>query len=791
MSNTSATLLSLEEAAIAGAGIVGGKAYALALLARIGIVVPRSCILIVDRNAPFALDADIKARLSQMGLDDSRLAVRSSAIGEDGSDHSFAGIHASVLDVYGTSAIEEAVRTVAVSYESEAANAYRDRIGVPMGDGPIPVLLCEMVSSPNGPPVSAGVAFTCDPATGDLDSFVIELVAGLADELVQGAVTPERARISIRSGDIEAGSRFLRLLPEAHVRQLVRIMLRIEWALSQGDDEARFDIEWAFDGKQVVIVQARRVTSTGARDHVPSGPVWSQANLIEVLPGILSPLSWSFTRPGIRWTLREPYERAGHCSPGDLAMVKRIDGRPFIDIAALQWLSWTNFGILPAAINESLGGETHEIAIDDADTGLAEKARRSAGAMRLFGKLNRIKSTLGPRLDALRRMSNGITSMPKSGLSRDRLCAQWEGLAALSLDIPLGLAASAAVPWLTIAKQTLADHFDNARSNALIGGLMAGRRGTVSAEQALALAEIAASSNAGAKDAARGEFLATYGHRGFDELELENPRWSERPSDLDQLEHGYLDPVEIRERMAARRTAAKHDLATVPWPKRSIVKFLVKRIGDGFAIREEARSESVRALGAFRAIALEVGRRLCEVAKLDATTDVFYLTVPDLMAYLHGDWDGEGASDLVEDRKRQRREWQEMADPPHVVGGKRMRDPVAAPTRSLSGNVLRGLGVAPGVANGVARVVHDPGNIGAFDPGDILVSRATDPAWTPLFLKAGGLVVEHGGYLSHGAIIAREFGIPAVVNAKGAMRILEGDRSVSVDGSQGTVSFAN
>ena len=256
-------ILSVDEAARAGASVVGGKALSLARLARYGVAVPRLGVIVLDSDAETFGTPYLLERLGQMNLAERSLAVRSSAVGEDGVRHSFAGIHASVLGVQGPAAIEEAVRTVVQSYRSEAALAYRARIGVPITEGPVAVLLCEMVGGPAGIPRCAGVAFSCDPVSGSLDHVVVELVSGLADTLVSGAETPRRARISLRTAAIAADPGFLDLLPEQHVHALVRTVMRIEWALNGGDDEVRFDVEWAFDGHQIVVVQARPVTTSG------------------------------------------------------------------------------------------------------------------------------------------------------------------------------------------------------------------------------------------------------------------------------------------------------------------------------------------------------------------------------------------------------------------------------------------------------------------------------------------------------------------------------------------------
>lgn len=785
--------LSLDEACEAGPGVVGGKAFALGQLGAIGISVPRAAVLLVDTSADFSLSDELFAALETAGLAAVPLAVRSSALEEDGTRHSFAGIHSSVLNVVGRDATEKAVRRVVASYDSATARAYRDRIGIAPAGPKAAVLLCEMVGAPDGLPVCAGVAFTCDPVSGSLDHVVVELVPGIADKLVDGSATPHRAHIALRSGEIVADAAFGGLLPDDRLRELVRTALRIEWALNDGDDLRRYDIEWAYDGARLFIVQARPVTTLDAADRLPVEQIWSQANLTEVLPGILSPFSWSLNRPGIRWVLLEPFKAAGDDVPENLTLVKRVDGRPFIELSALQWLGWVNFGTPPASINENLGGEQPEIALSSRRPGIAEMLKRGRQALGLLRQLMRLDARLAPRFVEIRQAVGVYTDRSLADRDRAEVAEAWRQLTDLSLGIPLGLAASAAVPWLTMAHALLDPRLGPDGTRALIGGLMAGRRGTVSAEHAYLLARLGRLTDASAKIAARADFLERFGHRGFDELELENPRWRDNPAALQALERQLAAAPDMTDRIALRAREAAAGLAKLSWWRRPLARFFARKIAAGFAIREEARSESVRLLGAFRMLALDVGHRLSVDGKLTVPEDVFLLTAPDLMAYLEGDWDGSGADRLAASRRAQRDYWYSLPNPPAIIRSSGANDAAMPPPDQdfgLGDHALQGIGVSPGQASGAARIIRDPREAAHFAPGDILVARATDPAWTPLFLTAGAIVVENGGYLSHGAIIAREFGIPAVVNLPGVLERLSDGQQLCVDGSQGRVSWA-
>ncbi|MEE9315450.1 MAG: PEP-utilizing enzyme [Rhizobiaceae bacterium] len=190
-----------------------------------------------------------------------------------------------------------------------------------------------------------------------------------------------------------------------------------------------------------------------------------------------------------------------------------------------------------------------------------------------------------------------------------------------------------------------------------------------------------------------------------------------------------------------------------------------------------------------RHIVLEFGSRLHAEHILDDSEDVFMLTLADLWAYSTGIWDGKGARQLVADRRQQIENWATSDPPPDVILNSAGHfETITLPTKH-EGSTLVGIGVSPGQAKGRARKVHNPTKPEALCDGGILVARCTDPSWTPLFLTAQGIVVETGGYLSHGAIVAREFGLPAVVNASGCFDAIPDSCDLYIDGDQGRITM--
>jgi pyruvate,water dikinase len=293
------------------------------------------------------------------------------------------------------------------------------------------------------------------------------------------------------------------------------------------------------------------------------------------------------------------------------------------------------------------------------------------------------------------------------------------------------------------------------------------------------------------------QYLEDFGHRGVWEMEFASPRWRDDPTYLFQQIRGLVamapddDP---RERATQVRLEAERELNRLPWLARPCVRWMLAKSRRGASLRESAKSAAAASVELIRHALLETGRRMVERRQLHDRDDVFHLAWADVEAYLRGEWSGEGAAELVDDRKRSlARSWQET--PPDVVMDGQPPSAVPTPTRNggagdpRNSPTWRGVAAAPGLAEGPASVIEKPQDGVRLAAGDVLVAPSTDPAWTPLFLRASAVVMETGGYLSHGAIVAREFGIPSVVNIPGIMTdVASGDR-LQVDGDAGAVSL--
>jgi pyruvate,water dikinase len=234
------------------------------------------------------------------------------------------------------------------------------------------------------------------------------------------------------------------------------------------------------------------------------------------------------------------------------------------------------------------------------------------------------------------------------------------------------------------------------------------------------------------------------------------------------------------------------EVAHLTFWRRPLLKWLVRRVQRGFALREAGKSGMVASLWPTRHLLLEVGHRLVAAEYLERPEHAFHLSRADVFAFLRGYWDGYGAAALTADRTAQRSIWLQLNPPDVVIEGEGINHlmPTQVPPTASDGQVWHGIGVSSGHATAVARVIRHPEEGIRLNHGEILLAPSTDPGWTPLFVRASAVVMETGGYLSHGAIVAREYGLPAVVNIPGLLACVQDGDRLTVDGDAATVSRA-
>ncbi|WP_129113703.1 PEP/pyruvate-binding domain-containing protein [Halegenticoccus tardaugens] len=291
------------------------------------------------------------------------------------------------------------------------------------------------------------------------------------------------------------------------------------------------------------------------------------------------------------------------------------------------------------------------------------------------------------------------------------------------------------------------------------------------------------------------DFLDEFGHRGTGEIDLSRPRWREDPSMLLAVVRANLANEaagDHRDRIrrlvddaeaAAARLEAYADHGLLGPLRRRYVRWLIRTYRDTVYFREYPKQEAARAFTAWRTVLLDAGGLLVDEGQLDRPDDVWYLRKDELFDALDG-----GCVDVdIAARRQEHARNVDMDAPPVVtsegeaVRGQVDRGPVPE-------GALVGTGVSSGVVEGAARVIRDP-TAATVEPGEILVAPSTDPGWTPLFLNATGLVSEVGGAVSHGALVAREYGLPAVVSVPEATKRIRTGQRIRLDGTRGTVDL--
>ena len=861
-------MLTWAQAFAAGAPVVGGKGWNLARLVRYGFGVPPGGVLaasiytdlfrtpdIAAQAEPLAAvtldeigDEEVQARLAalrdriireglpratraalgrflrQAGLQDRPVAVRSSAVAEDGADAAFAGVHESYLAVTGLDAVCAAVSRCFASLWTPQAVAYRRRMGVADDATPCAVVICEMVGAPRGGPRAAGVAFSCEPVTGERQVVTVELTAGLGDAVVQGAVAPQRYAVRRSGPDVEIArldtTGGAPILDSREIELLAGDIVRVHWAL--GDGDAPQDVEWAYDGRTFWILQSRPVTRLprwtfpGVRTETTT---WSNANIRDSLPRPLTMATWSLLDPTAQAIVYASAQAVGYPLPRGMQVLRRFGGRPYFDLDSLQWSFYDSVGIPPADTNRALGGFQPEIPAPKGHpllgrAGLSRVWRR----LRMARRLLRFQRDAPPRIDAMLARARESRATDLSTLSDDALLARFRDLQSLGVTYQpvVQLAASYYGGWVKLLEDFLGLILRH-EARPLVARLLAASGDVASAEHGYGVSEVAESvagdpaAVAALRDpdpfawrelpadspfrVAMEAYLDRYGHRAVFEVEMASPRWADDPRYVLEQVRFHLDHPpsrDLRSHATDVRRRAETDLTGVHACLRPIVWLILARARRGAALRENAKSGVAAAIALFRQILLEVGRRLQATGRIAAADDVFHLSLFEIEAWLTGNWDGVGADALVGDRRTSLAAQQELElpgvireSPPAAGAHARSAEALAS---SPDGDAWAGIAAAPGAAEGVACVLRTPHDGSRMRRHDVLVAPSTDPGWTPLFLRASAVVMETGGYLSHGAVVAREFGLPAVVNVRDAMRaIADGDR-LRVDGNAGRVT---
>jgi len=790
---------------------------------------------IVSAGLPAQLRQQLAQFLEDQGLSVAPLAVRSSATLEDGENTSFAGIHESYLNVSGQPAVEQAILNCFASLWTLRAVTYRRKMGIDDQALSCAVVIMVLVDAR-----SSGIAFSCEPATGREDVTVINANFGLGESVVDGVTEPDEYRLSThymtllsqKTGsktkytqvNINGGTRLVeaahtrheQVLPAAQVIRLGRLVQRVFWALNEKGSGQHQDIEWAFNGQEFFLLQARpvtalpRLTCDALRNQTD---IWSNGNFRDAAPLVQSTLGVSLFSHQVDTILRAPFESIGYSLPAGLRFIKLFQGRPYCNSSLMQWLYFDSTGFLPAATNRSMGGHQQEIGIDaKARGGPGKKLRRGWGTVKLMRKMNRHKKGAAACIAKETAFANALVRADLTTLSDAELVSKLQlcdqRIEAWALPFIMLTARSGSAIMLF----DLLEKYLPGKGTALATTLLAGAGNITSADHGYRLQDLAVlvetdlaaqmffnaepfspgkwqslPESSPFKQAFRA-FIDEYGHRAVYEVYLNNPRWREKPDYLLNVIRQHIGGPPSSVLKAQQKQKAEQARQTLkkelPFYLRTLVKSLVKQAASGAASKEMAKSTYIRLFEPMRLLLLEAGRRFESRGLLQSSDEIFHCAYIEVVSLLTGEWNGKGIQSLIESRRRNKAALEKLSPPDLILGE---QPHYLEPVTMGSGRELVGMGVAAGCAEGCARLIRTPEQGGILNPGDVLVAPSTDPAWTPLFLNAAAIVMETGGQLSHGAIVAREYGIPAVVNIPGLFNVIADGEQIFVDGDRGVI----
>ncbi len=756
-------------------------------------------------------------------------AVRSSATAEDLPGMSFAGQYNTYLHVAGGDELQMAIKNCWASLWNYRALAYRVRWGIGSGNLAHAVVVQAMVDAEK-----AGILFTANPVNGRRDQMLLNASWGLGEAVVSGEVTPDQWVMETGSGriieervarkqvmtvrkdrgtvtqDVPREHRDTVSLNREELESLRQLAVRTEEYFGCPQD-----IEWAVQGDRVYLVQTRPITSLyplpQRRGDDDDLRIWLNFSLVSqsmhepFTPMGASVFRKTFLAPAQLFESRIRDER-------DLWWLQCVGGRFFLDYTELlrnrRW--WRR-----AIVNDFISDQeplTAQCLLQWLERNEADvTSGRSRAIPWMLRKLIPCLKIAGPMITAglwgtlfpLKAREKALNAWKRT-VQRVRETAgqlhtteeklrfieemtgryTLEGFSTLSYIAPsfsnVEKAEKIAAPYLD-------DHSDFRKVEQSLPHNATTNMGMELMQIAKELDQ--RNENAHLDQPEIQRFLECYGHRSNQEVDLGVARWDEEPEYVVSIVQSYIDNQSYEQglnkfyngqseaREAIERIAEKLRNAGARRQAKKVVK-LLNDYRSVFGLREESKFVLTQINHVFRQLLWEIGGELVEQGRLDHAGDVFFVHWEDLQS--HGPLQGAAAANREEYHRFR------SFTAPRVLSS--TGEAVHAVPETSDG-VLTGVPVSAGVYTGTARVLHSPEEGHRLRSGDILVTQGTNPAWTPLFLNLGAIVMETGGPISHGAVVAREYGVPAVVGVASAVDAIADGQRIRVNGESGQVQL--
>jgi pyruvate,water dikinase len=767
------------------------------------------------------VESAISSAVDRLG-DRSAYAVRSSATAEDQPTASFAGQHDSYLNIVGTHGVLDHVRRCWASLFTERAVSYRAHHGIDHRNVHMAVIVQRMVDAQ-----AAGVLFTADPVTSNRTVSAVEATFGLGEALVSGTVNADVHTVSdrgivdstiavklvasepspaggTRPVSIAAERREAPALSAGQVLELVSLGRRIESHFATPQD-----IEWCLVDDGFWIVQSRPITTLFPIPPVTDGAnhVWVSVGHQQMMTDAMKPLGLSFWQK----TTPAPMAEAG--------------SRLFVDVTSRLAAPDTRAGLFDLLgrsdplIRDALQtivdrGDVVEPVPDASGTAAAPWA---SGTEMLDADPAIVDDLVARWRSSIDQLRRDIASRTGTGLfefiAQDILALR--GLLFDQRSLQVIMTAIDSTWWLD---QHLTEWLDD---RTAAGTVTLSAPNNVTSEMGLALLDVADAirphravveylerhgghddvleqleglPGGHAASSAIEQFLRDYGMRCVGEIDITRPRWREQPGGLVPVMLGHVhnaEPGEAERRFEQGRRAAATKQNEVLAKLRSLpdgdakateTKRMIDRVRAFIGYREYPKYAWISRYLEYKLAMLREAEELCRSGVLDDVEDIFYLSFDEL----HDAVRDRGIDRTVVAARKVIFESHRALTPPRVLTsdgetftGRYHRD-------DMPPGAIAGLAVSPGVVEGRARVVHDMSHADV-EPGDILVTTHTDPSWSPLFVAISGLVTEVGGLMTHGAVVAREYGLPAVVGVEQATRQIADGQRIRLNGTDGYV----
>lgn len=761
---------------------VGGKAKGLDLLVRHHFPVPQGFVITaIDQLDEEALYQAFDAL--QVPL----VSVRSSASNEDQSTVSNAGQYETCLFV-DREHLLESVRKCLASLESKRVQDYARHFD--LNKGAMNIVVQEMVDSDK-----AGVLFTASPNKGS--HLLIEAVKGQGENLVSGQVSAHRYEISRKcyrpcSDD---------LLEESEIRLLFDTGKKIRETF--GDEQ---DIEWALKDGKLFLLQMRPITTEIIdieefdRDEDLSGHLFTKRNVGEMMPGAVTPLTLSTSAKAIDYGMRYMLALAGvYHSPdeeGPLRLISSISGHLFFDMNLLYNMHAKVSVANPQSMNLSIMGEYHDYP--PVTVPFSPFLVRTVNSVkflkyvfsghRAMGKFDSLLTRVHfPETDSYQELYKSIDAnlaLLDESLIYHYASSAYSGSSTSTLYMMVDKYFPDKKEYQSFLSHLLSN-IPNIESADILSRLQdlavsikkqEPKATTFQADALLAFIKGNAEINAKYQD-----FLAHHGHRCIKEAELRNKPWREDEIPLmNYLRSIIQSPMKLAQGEGAINYRKEFSFIKNPLLKAASISY-AKKARQAVVDREYTKSRLIEIIDLFKTQYARLARLLVADGLLSDTDLIYFLTHEEIGRLIDGD---SRLLPLAVRRRKAHAIQEELSFDDTYIG-----KPVANvfDTAQADGT-MTGVPVSNGECEGIVRIIHSAEDANHLQKGEIMVARFTDIGWTPYYSMVNGLITEIGSSLSHGAVVAREYGLPTIVNVKGATQLLKNGDYIVMNATKGTIT---